>query len=103
MKKINIPVLILGAGIDIGDLPQEMESGYLAGHLPQLNRRYKVYKQAMHFSFMQPCKPGAIELLEMEMPGDGIICRDGHDANRYRLHSQMFKDIYLFIKNNRHG
>ena len=97
MSKVNTPVLILGAGIDIGDLPQTMESGYLAEHLPLFNRRYKVYGQAMHFSFMQLCKPNAIALIEEETPGDGIVCKDGTGIKRQELHNQIFKDILGFI------
>ena len=42
MEKVETPVLILGAGVDIGDLPQAMESGYLAEHLPLFNRHYLI-------------------------------------------------------------
>lgn len=97
LQSIHIPVLILAAGIDIGDLPQEKESGYLAEHLPLLMRRYKVYEQAMHFSFIQLCKPGAKHLLDEEKPGDSVICKDGRDANRSELHQQMFHDIWQFL------
>ncbi len=97
MKKVDMPVLILGAGIDIGDLPQSMESGYLAEHLPLFNRRYQVYEQATHFSFVQMCKPGAIALLEEEVAGDGIVCKDEAGISRHELHQQIFEDIYGFI------
>jgi predicted dienelactone hydrolase len=97
INKVNTPVMILGAGIDIGDLPQTMESGYLAEHLPLLNRSYKVYEQAMHFSFMQLCKPNAIALLEKETPGDGVVCKDGLETSRKELHNQIFNDIMDFI------
>ena len=97
MEKVETPVLILGAGVDIGDLPQAMESGYLAEHLPLFNRHYKVYEQAMHFSFLQVCKPGAIALLEEEVPGDGIICKDTSSTSRDILHQQMVKDILGFF------
>jgi predicted dienelactone hydrolase len=102
MEGVNTPVLVLGAGVDIGDLPQKMESGYLAGHLSVTNRRYKVYQQAKHFSFMQVCKPQAIALLNAETPGDSIVCEDGTGASRLRLHSQMFQDIYRFIRNHQY-
>jgi len=97
LNKVNTAVLILGAGVDIGDLPQVLESGYLAEHLPLLNRRYKVYQQATHFSFMQLCKANAISLLEEELPGDGIVCRDGAGMTRKELHNHMFDDILSFI------
>jgi len=98
LSKAKTPVLILGAGIDIGNLSQSMESGYLAEHLPLLNRHYKVYEQATHFSFMQLCKLGAIAILEEEEPGDGIICKDGIGTLREALHKQMFDNIYDFLE-----
>lgn len=98
MNNVTKPVLILGAGIDVGNLPQAMESGYLAEHLPLFSRHYKVYEQGMHFSFMQLCQPGAIAFLEAEMPGDGIVCKDGVGTSRDELHQQIFNDIDLFLK-----
>ncbi|MBC5831471.1 alpha/beta hydrolase family protein [Vibrio metschnikovii] len=97
LHKIKTPVLILAAGIDIGDLPQTQESGFLAEHIPLLSRRYKVYEQAMHFSFLPICKPGAIHLLEEEVQGDGIICKDGRGITRSALHQSIFADIFLFL------
>ncbi|NRA55766.1 MAG: alpha/beta fold hydrolase [Gammaproteobacteria bacterium] len=99
LNNVNTAVMILGAGVDIGDLPQALESGYLAEHLPLLNRRYKVYEQATHFSFMQLCKPNAVPLLEEETPGDGIVCKDGADTTRQVLHSHILEDILNFITN----
>ncbi len=96
LKAIHIPVLILAAGIDIGDLPQAKESGYLAEFLPLFQRRYKVYEQAAHFSFMQLCKLGAEALLDKDEPGDGIICHDG-SISREALHQQMLQDILQFL------
>ena len=97
LNHIDKPVLILGAGVDIGDLPQSLESGFLAEHIPLLKRRYNVYEQAMHFSFMPLCKPGAIQLLESESPGDGIVCRDGIGTSRSQLHEKIFRDILMFM------
>lgn len=100
LNSIKAPVLILSAGIDIGDLPQAMESGFLAEHIPTVTRRYKIYEQATHFSFMQLCKPGAMAILEEEAPGDGIICKDGKTTNRETLHKKMFDDVYSFLINH---
>jgi len=98
LNKLNSPVLILAAGIDIGDLPQAQESGFLAEHLTLEDRRYKVYEKATHFSFMQECKPNAIAILEEEAKGDGIICKDGVGSTRAALHDTMFEDILAFLK-----
>ncbi|BFM50488.1 alpha/beta fold hydrolase [Marinomonas sp. THO17] len=97
LSELTRPTLILAAGIDIGDLPQQQESGFLAQYLPQQTTQYKVYSNASHFSFMQLCKPGAIELLEEEVPGDGIICLNEPNTSREALHDTIFQDILAFL------
>ncbi|MEZ9438091.1 alpha/beta hydrolase family protein [Vibrio atlanticus] len=98
LNDITVPTLILAAGIDIGgDLSQALESGYIAEHIPLNLRRYKVYESATHFSFIQSCKPGAIPILEEEVPGDGIICKDGVSTSRDRLHQLFLNDIVSFL------
>ncbi|MEZ8317507.1 alpha/beta hydrolase family protein [Vibrio splendidus] len=97
LNDITVPTLILAAGIDIGDLPQALESGYIAEHMPLNLRRYKVYESATHFSFIQSCKPGAVPMLEEEVPGDGIICKDGVGISRDQLHQLILSDIVGFL------
>lgn len=97
LNDIKVPTLILAAGIDIGDLPQALESGYIAEHVPLNSRRHKVYEKATHFSFIQGCKPGAIAMLNEEVPGDGIICKDGIGTSRDQLHQLFFNDIVRFL------
>ncbi|MYM59046.1 alpha/beta fold hydrolase [Vibrio sp. OCN044] len=97
LRDIKVPSLILAAGVDIGDLPQALESGYIAEHMPLNSRRYKVYEKAAHFSFMQDCKLGAEVMLENEVSGDGIICKDGLGASRRELHQLMLNDILNFL------
>ncbi|MEZ8151119.1 alpha/beta hydrolase family protein [Vibrio splendidus] len=97
LNNITVPTLILAAGIDIGDLPQALESGYIAEHMPLNLRRYKVYESATHFSFIQSCKPGAVPMLEEEVPGDGIICKDGVGTSRDQLHQLILNDIISFL------
>ncbi|WP_434568026.1 alpha/beta fold hydrolase [Vibrio chagasii] len=97
LNDIKVPTLILAAGIGMGDLPQALESGYIAEHVPLNSRRYKVYEKATHFSFIQNCKPGAIVMLNEEVPGDGIICKDGIGTSRDQLHQLFFNDIASFL------
>ena len=97
LNDITVPTLILAAGIDIGDLPQALESGYIAEHMPLNLRRYKVYERATHFSFIQSCKAGAVPMLEEEVPGDGIICKDGVGTSRDQLHQLILNDIISFL------
>ncbi|ABC29774.1 predicted dienelactone hydrolase [Hahella chejuensis KCTC 2396] len=93
-----IPVLIFGAGVDIGDLPARMESGYLVAHLPPAQTQYIEIADAAHFSFMQRCKPGAVEMLEEEVPGDGIICKDGDGRSREEIHQQVASQVIAFLE-----
>lgn len=98
LQRFTIPTLILAADVDIGDLPQAEESGFLAQYIPKNQRQYIVYPDAAHFSFMQLCKPGAIEMIEEEEPGDGIVCQDGDDRSRDELHQVMYRDILAFLR-----
>ncbi|WP_305817448.1 alpha/beta hydrolase family protein [Photobacterium leiognathi] len=97
LNDIKVPTLILAAGIDIGDIPQASESGYIAEHMPLKSRRYKVYEKATHFSFIQGCKSGAVSMLNKEVPGDGIICKDGVATSRDQLHQLFVNDIVSFL------
>ena len=86
---IRIPSLVIGAGTDIGDMPAQLETGYLAGHLSKASSTAVDIPDAMHFSFMQICKPGAEALIEAETPGDGIVCRDGAARGRDEIHREV--------------
>ncbi|WP_235913447.1 alpha/beta hydrolase family protein [Brucella tritici] len=86
---IHIPSLIISAGTDIGDMPARLESGYLAKHLPKSSSNYIEIPDAMHFSFMQLCKPGAAALIEEDTPGDGIVCKDGGTRGRKEIHREI--------------
>ena len=97
LKAIRTPFLVVGAGIDIGDLPAKMESGYLAEYLPSDTSRFVEIADAMHFSFMQLCKPGAVALIEADTPGDGIVCKDGGARGREEIHRQVADMIIAFL------
>ncbi len=88
---------MIGAGVDIGRLPAKLESGYLAEHLPKTSSAYVEIPDATHFSFMQPCKPGAVELIEEETPGDGIVCKDGGTRSRDEIHREIVDLIAGFL------
>jgi predicted dienelactone hydrolase len=97
LSAFRIPALVIGAGVDIGDLPAKMESGYLATHLPPATSRSVEIPDAMHFSFMQLCKPGAVELIEADTPGDGIVCKDGGGRGREAIHREVAALITAFL------
>lgn len=83
LAALPVPTLVIAAGVPSQDLPAELESANLSKRLPAASSRYVEISDASHFSFLSQCKPGAVELLEEDMPGDGIICQDGQ-AGRSR-------------------
>ncbi len=93
----HVPALVVGAGVDIGGLPAQRESGYLAANLPAATSSYVEIPDATHFSFMQLCKPGAADLIEAETPGDGIVCKDGGKRDRAAIHRQVADMITAFL------
>jgi len=97
LAAVHVPILIFGAGIDVGGLPAEQESGYLAAGLPITMREYVVVPDAMHFSFMQLCKPGAVALIEERSPGDGVACKDGGTRGRAAIHREVVDRILTFL------
>lgn len=94
LAALRVPSLVVAAGIDIGGLPARLESGYLADHLPKSSSAYVEIPDAMHFSFMGLCKPGAVELIEEEEPGNGVACKDGGTRSREEIHREV---AYLVI------
>lgn len=97
LAHINIPVLIIAAGSPTPKVPSELESRYLFDHLPAKFREISVFKNAAHFSFLQLCKANAIALLEDDTPGDGIICKDGINGDRTRIHHAVSQRILAFL------
>lgn len=97
LNSITIPALIFGAGVDIGDLPAKLESGYVATNMSAKTAQYVEIADAMHFSFMQICKAGAAELIEAETPGDGIVCKDGGERSRKAIHREVADMIIAFL------
>ena len=102
LAALQVPSLILAAGVNIANLPYQMESGFLASHIPSSKRQYRVFPEATHFSFMQLCKPGAQAIIEQEEPGDGIVCQDGGSRSRVELHADMYGEIHTFLQQTLH-
>ena len=100
---LPVPTLVIAAGVPSHDLPAELESANLAKRLPAASSRYVEISDASHFSFLSVCKPGAEVLLEEEVPGDGIICRDGDgDGARSRevIQQQVTSLIDEFLQSS---
>ncbi|WP_116186284.1 alpha/beta fold hydrolase [Pectobacterium aquaticum] len=98
LAAIHIPILIMAAGYPNEELPAELESHDLAQKLPPAYSTYKEIADATHFSFMQLCKPGAIEIINAENPGDGMICLDGGERSREQIHQEVGKDVSDFLQ-----
>ncbi|SNY91155.1 Predicted dienelactone hydrolase [Cohaesibacter sp. ES.047] len=97
LADITIPALLIGAGTNIGDLPAEKETGWLGKKLPATSTQTHIIPDAMHFSFLQLCKPGAAAMIEAEDPGDGIVCRDGGDRSRDAIHTEVSGMVTEFL------
>lgn len=93
LAALPVPTLVIAAGAPSDDLPAQLESANLAKPLPQASTRYVEISDASHFSFSSGCKPGAIEMLEEDMPGDGIICRDGDGARPREVIQQQITSL----------
>lgn len=89
LSVIEIPALVIGAGVDIGGLPANLESGYLVEHLPKPSSTYVEIPDAMHFAFVGLCKPDAVVLIEKAEPGNGVICKDGGTRSREEIHREI--------------
>ncbi|MGF6109634.1 alpha/beta hydrolase family protein [Pseudomonas frederiksbergensis] len=99
LVKLPVPTLVIAAGVPSEDLPAELESADLAKRLPKASTRYVEISDASHFSFMAVCKPGAVAMLEEEVPGDGIICGDGEGGRaREVIQQQVTSVIDEFLK-----
>ncbi|MGL6242324.1 alpha/beta hydrolase family protein [Pseudomonas sp.] len=101
LAALPVPVLVIAAGVPSRDLPAELESANLAKRLPAATSRYVEISDASHFSFVSVCKPGAEAMLEEDVPGDGIICRDG-DGGRSRgvIQRQVASLIAEFLQSS---
>ncbi|MBE5221402.1 alpha/beta fold hydrolase [Pectobacterium sp. A113-S21-F16] len=98
LAAINIPILIMAAGYPNDELPAKLESHDLAQKLSPAHSAYKEIADATHFSFMQLCKPGAVEIINAENPGDGMICLDGGERSREQIHQEVGKDVSDFLQ-----
>ncbi len=105
LAAVQVPILVLAAGEDIGtDVARtamiaatNKDSAYLAAQLPQISTTYMTIPGALHFSFMQLCKPGAAGKIEQQSPGDGIVCQDAGGRDREAIHRQVLKLILDFL------
>jgi predicted dienelactone hydrolase len=94
-----VPILVIAAGVPSKDLPAQLESVDLAKRLPKTSSRYVEISDASHFTFMAICKPGAVAMLDEDVPGDSIICTDGVGGRpRAVIQQQVISLISDFLK-----
>lgn len=99
LAALPVPALVIAAGVPSRELPAELESANLARRLPAASSRYVEISDASHFTFMSMCKPGAQSVLEAEVPGDGVICRDGENGRaRDAIQQQVASLITAFLE-----
>ncbi len=95
LSKIDIPVLVIGAGrSDMLNL--DAESRALAAALPAKLVSYVELAGAGHFDFLGVCKPGAEAILKEEGPGDEMVCKAG-GAEREALHATIIQQVNIFL------
>jgi len=97
LSEMTLPALLLGAGINIGDRPVELETGWLVQNMPSATTEEMIVPDAMHFSFMQLYNPGAEAKIERAEPGEGIVCRDGGTRGRAAIHDELLDRINVFL------
>lgn len=97
LARIEVPILVVAAGQPDPLVPAELESHFLVEHLPAASTRHAKVATAAHFSFLPLCKPGAVELLEQDTPGDGIVCQDGQEGVQPALHEEVAELIIQFL------
>jgi predicted dienelactone hydrolase len=94
-----VPILVIAAGVPSKELPAQLESVDLAKRLPKTSSRYVEISDASHFTFMAICKPGAVAMLDEDVPGDSIICTDGVGGRpRALIQQQVISLISDFLK-----
>ncbi|WP_319583219.1 alpha/beta fold hydrolase [uncultured Pseudodesulfovibrio sp.] len=93
LKRIAIPVLIVGGGKDQNIPP----STHFYPRLPEFPKNifYREMPNASHFSFMQLCKPGALKILAEE--DAEFVCMD-FGADRRAIHDKLYQYIVEFLQ-----
>ncbi len=106
LASVRVPALVFGAAEDVdketaakADIAAtNKDFADLAQYLPSATTSYALVPGSLHFSFMQPCKPGAAALIEEEAPGESIVCKDGQGADRNAIHRQVADMVVAFLQ-----
>jgi predicted dienelactone hydrolase len=105
LKAIRIPFLVIAAGADVDKATAETgqisatneDSRYVSQYLPKATSPYAEIADSLHFSFMQICKPNAVEIIKEESPGEEFVCKDGGTRERKAIHEETLGMITAFL------
>jgi predicted dienelactone hydrolase len=105
LKAMRIPFLVIAAGADVDKetatqgqiMATNKDSRYIAQHLPKATSPYAEIAGSLHFSFMQICKPNAVEIIREESPGEEFVCKDGGTRSRETIHEETLHMIHAFL------
>ncbi|MDF9401535.1 alpha/beta fold hydrolase [Vibrio sp. 1180_3] len=87
LDTLSAKTLIVGAELDKTIPPNLQITPYINTSLSNLS--YKEIKGASHFSFMQVCKPQAIEILAEE--GAAFVCQETGNVDRSSIHQGLLE------------
>lgn len=96
LAAIEVPVLIVGAARG-GALKLDAESRALAAALPAGRARYVEPAGLAHYDFLGLCKPGAVQVLKEEDPGEEFVCEPG-GVPRDILHERIIVLVKSFLR-----
>lgn len=96
LQNISTPVLIVGAGLDENVPPSAHFRPYLK-YLAK-NSKYVEIADATHYSFLQICKPGSLEILAEEKAE--FACLEKGKKTRAQIHAETLRLIIDFIDIN---
>lgn len=91
--EIDIPLLIIGAEHD-QNVPPQTHYYPTLDQLPA-SARYHELEQATHFSFVQLCKPGALEILAKN--DEEFVCVESGERSRLEIHAEVIALIDQFL------
>ncbi|MBL1422595.1 MAG: alpha/beta fold hydrolase [Alphaproteobacteria bacterium] len=96
LAKMNNPMFIIGAPLDISGLDLDVESRALVAALPKNNVTYIEPATLSHFDFLGVCTPQALDILKEEEPDDVFVCERGTDERRME-HDEIAQKVVSFF------
>ncbi|HBH48802.1 MAG TPA: hypothetical protein DDX98_09185 [Bacteroidales bacterium] len=99
LQNMDNPILIVGAEMD-ENLPPET---HFLPYLDNLSAtaKYHTVEGANHYSFLQQCKSGALEILAEEEAE--FVCIEKGDRKREEIHEEVIEMVISFIESHIHA